>query len=40
MERIGTLAAEHGIPLYELSRDSKTLEERFLELTGTGGNVR
>ncbi len=40
LERIGTLAAEHGLALFELSRDSKTLEERFLELTGTGGNVR
>ena len=40
LEQIGTLAAEHGIALYELTRESRTLEERFLELTGEAGNVR
>ena len=40
MEQIGELAAEHGIPLYELTRSVGTLEDRFLELTGEGGHVR
>jgi ABC-2 type transport system ATP-binding protein len=40
MERIGTLAAEHGIALFELTRSVSTLEDRFLELTGEGGHVR
>ncbi|MDQ3850593.1 MAG: ATP-binding cassette domain-containing protein [Actinomycetota bacterium] len=40
LERIGTLAAEHGIALFELTRETQTLEERFLELTGEGGHVR
>jgi ABC-2 type transport system ATP-binding protein len=40
LEEIGTLAAEHGIPLFELTRAAATLEDRFLELTGESGNVR
>jgi ABC-2 type transport system ATP-binding protein len=33
-ERVGELAAEHGIVLHELRREQATLEEVFLELTG------
>ncbi len=40
LEQIGTLAAEHGITLFELTHESATLEDRFLELTGERGNVR
>ncbi|MDQ3676947.1 MAG: ATP-binding cassette domain-containing protein [Actinomycetota bacterium] len=40
LERIGTLAAEHGIVVFELTRSASSLEDRFLELTGEGGNVR
>jgi hypothetical protein len=40
LEDIGLLAAEHGIPVFELTRALSTLEDRFLELTGEGGNVR
>ena len=40
LEEIGTLAAEHGIPIFELTHEVTTLEDRFLELTGEGGNVR
>jgi ABC-2 type transport system ATP-binding protein len=40
LEEIGTLAAEHGIALFELTRATATLEDRFLELTGESGNVR
>jgi ABC-2 type transport system ATP-binding protein len=40
LEEIGTLAAEHGIVLFELTHEVTTLEDRFLELTGEGGNVR
>ncbi|HVL31609.1 MAG TPA: ATP-binding cassette domain-containing protein [Solirubrobacteraceae bacterium] len=40
LEQIGTLAAAHGIPLFELTHEVSTLEDRFLELTGEGGNVR
>jgi ABC-2 type transport system ATP-binding protein len=40
LETIGTLAAEHGIPIFELTHEVSTLEDRFLELTGEGGNVR
>jgi ABC-2 type transport system ATP-binding protein len=40
LEGIGTLAAEHGIVIYELTRAAGSLEDRFLELTGEGGNVR
>jgi ABC-2 type transport system ATP-binding protein len=32
-ERIGELAAEHGIVLHELAAEKSTLEEAFLELT-------
>ncbi len=34
MERIGELAAENGVVLHELSTQSATLEDVFLELTG------
>jgi len=34
-ERVGELAAAHGIVLHELSAERATLEEVFLELTGT-----
>ena len=40
LEEIGTLAARHGIPIFELTHEVTTLEDRFLELTGEGGNVR
>jgi ABC-2 type transport system ATP-binding protein len=40
LEEIGTLAAEHGIAVFELTRAVATLEDRFLELTGESGNVR
>ncbi len=40
LEQIGTLAAEHGIPIFELTHETATLEDRFLELTGERGNVR
>ena len=40
LEEIGTLAAEHGIPIFELTHEVATLEDRFLELTGERGNVR
>jgi ABC-2 type transport system ATP-binding protein len=40
LEEIGTLAADNGIPVFELTRATATLEDRFLELTGESGNVR
>ncbi|MGH2900677.1 MAG: ABC transporter ATP-binding protein, partial [Solirubrobacteraceae bacterium] len=40
LEQIGTLAAENGIAVFELTHEAATLEDRFLELTGDGGNVR
>ena len=40
LEEIGTLAAEHGIAVFELTHEAATLEDRFLELTGERGNVR
>ena len=40
LEQIGTLAADHGIPIFELTHVAATLEDRFLELTGESGNVR
>ncbi len=40
LEEIGTIAAENGIPIFELTRAAATLEDRFLELTGESGNVR
>jgi ABC-2 type transport system ATP-binding protein len=40
LEEIGTLAAENAIPVFELTRATATLEDRFLELTGESGNVR
>jgi ABC-2 type transport system ATP-binding protein len=40
LEQIGTLAADHGIPIFELTHETATLEDRFLELTGEGGHVR
>jgi ABC-2 type transport system ATP-binding protein len=36
-ERVGELAAAEGIVLHELARESASLEEVFLELTGEGG---
>jgi ABC-2 type transport system ATP-binding protein len=40
LERIGTIAAAHGIAIFELTHEIATLEDRFLELTGEGGHVR
>jgi ABC-2 type transport system ATP-binding protein len=40
LEGIGTIAAQHGIVIFELTRSASSLEDRFLELTGEGGNVR
>jgi ABC-2 type transport system ATP-binding protein len=40
LEQIGMLAADHGIPIFELTHEVSTLEDRFLELTGEKGNVR
>ena len=40
LETIGTLAADNGIPIFELTHERATLEDRFLELTGEKGNVR
>jgi len=40
LEDIGTLAAAHGIPIFELTHEVATLEDRFLKLTGERGNVR
>jgi hypothetical protein len=34
------LAADNGIPIFELTHEVSTLEDRFLELTGEKGNVR
>ncbi len=34
-ERIGEVAAANGIVLHELRRQESSLEEVFLELTGT-----
>jgi ABC-2 type transport system ATP-binding protein len=31
--RIGTIAAEHGVPLHELTPQTVSLEEAFMELT-------
>ena len=36
-ERVGELAAAHGIVLHELTAERATLEEIFLELTGEPG---
>jgi ABC-2 type transport system ATP-binding protein len=36
-DRVGEVAAEHGIVLHELTADRATLEEVFLELTGEPG---
>ncbi len=40
LEQIGMLAADNGIPIFELTHEVSTLEDRFLELTGEKGNVR
>jgi ABC-2 type transport system ATP-binding protein len=37
-ERVGEIAAEHGIVLHELSVERASLEEVFLELTGDPGD--
>jgi ABC-2 type transport system ATP-binding protein len=34
LEEVGTTAAEHGIPVFELYRPSQSLESVFLQLTG------
>ena len=34
LEAVGTTAAEHGIPVFELYRPRQSLEHVFLELTG------
>jgi ABC-2 type transport system ATP-binding protein len=34
LETVGTTAAEHGIPVFELYRPRQSLESVFLELTG------
>ena len=36
-ERVGELAAAHGVVLHELTAQRATLEEVFLELTGEPG---
>ena len=36
-ERVGEIAAAHGIVLHELTVERATLEEVFLELTGEPG---
>ena len=38
-ERVGEIAAANGIVLHELTADSTTLEEAFLELTAEGGGI-
>ncbi len=40
LEQIGTIAADNRIAVFELTRATSTLEDRFLELTGESGNVR
>jgi ABC-2 type transport system ATP-binding protein len=40
LEQIGMLAADNGIPIFDLTHEVSTLEDRFLELTGEKGNVR
>jgi hypothetical protein len=34
LEEVGTIAAENGIPVFELYRPRQSLEAVFLELTG------
>jgi ABC-2 type transport system ATP-binding protein len=36
-ERVGEIAAAHGVVLHELTVERATLEEVFLELTGEPG---
>jgi ABC-2 type transport system ATP-binding protein len=36
-ERVGAVAARHGVPLLELGRDEPSLEEAFLALTAATG---
>jgi ABC-2 type transport system ATP-binding protein len=36
-ERVGEVAAEHGVVLHELTTERATLEEIFIELTGDPG---
>jgi len=36
-ERVGEIAAGHGVVLHELTAERATLEEVFLELTGGAG---
>jgi ABC-2 type transport system ATP-binding protein len=35
-ERLGEVAARHGVPLLELGRDPRSLEDAFLDLTAAG----
>jgi hypothetical protein len=35
-EQIGTLAARHRIPIFEITNNQVNLEDVFLELTGDG----
>jgi hypothetical protein len=37
-ERVGTLAAEAGVVLYELVKETYSLEDVFFELTGREDN--
>jgi ABC-2 type transport system ATP-binding protein len=37
-ERVGTVAAERAIPIFETTTDAPDLEELFFELTGTNGH--
>jgi ABC-2 type transport system ATP-binding protein len=39
-ERVGEIAAAEGVVLYELTRESASLEDVFLELTGEGGGIK
>jgi ABC-2 type transport system ATP-binding protein len=38
-ERVGEIAAAEGVVLYELARESASLEDVFLELTAEGGGI-
>jgi ABC-2 type transport system ATP-binding protein len=38
-ERVGEIAAAEGVALHELARESASLEDVFLELTGDGGGI-
>ena len=36
-EQVATLAAAHGIPIFEMTADAGSLEQAFLRLTATEG---